>query len=64
MTTSPYNREARDAMAREIFTKVMVQAEALGGLTPGEREGLYDQVADMALAMANRFQARAWATPV
>jgi hypothetical protein len=64
MTISPYNREARDAMAREIFTKVMIGAENLDSLTPGEQEGLYDKVADLSLAMANRFQTRAWVTPV
>jgi hypothetical protein len=64
MTTSPYNREARDALAEKLFVAAMAQATDLGSLTPGEREGLYDKVADFALAMANRFQARAWATPV
>ena len=61
---TPYNREARDAIAAEIFISAVAQAEDLESLTPGEREGLYDKVADYALAMANRFQARAWATPV
>jgi len=61
MTTNV--RAARDAMAAEIFARVIVQAEDLESLTPGEQEGLYDKVADYALAMANRFQARAWATP-
>jgi len=61
---TPTNRETRDAMAAEIFTQIMVGGTNLDQLTPGEREALYDQVADFTLAMANRFQARAWATPV
>jgi len=56
-------REARDAMAAEIYMRVMAGASDLDGLTTGEQEGLFDKVADIALLMANRFQARAWATP-
>jgi hypothetical protein len=63
MTTYPYSREARDALAEKLFVAAMAQASNLGHLTPGEQEGIYDQVADLALAMANRFQARACATP-
>lgn len=61
MTTTV--RAARDAMAAEIFTQIMAGGSNLDQLSPGEQEGLFDKVADIALLMANRFQARAWATP-
>lgn len=56
-------REARDAMAGEIYTGVMLTVTDLDSLTAGEQEGLFDKIADITLLMANRFQERAWATP-
>jgi hypothetical protein len=52
-------RLARDAMAGEIYTGVMLTVTDLDSMTTEEQEGLYDKVADLSLAMANRFQVRA-----
>jgi hypothetical protein len=57
-------RLARDAMAGEIYTGVMLTVTDLDSMTTEEQEGLFDKIADIALTMANRFQTRAWVTPV
>ena len=61
MTTNV--RAARDAMAAKLFIQALGGATGLGQMTVEEQSEAYDQVADIALLMANRFQARAWATP-
>lgn len=63
MTVSSYhNREARDALAEKLFIQAMNGATGLGNMSVEEQTEIYDTVANIALLMANRFQARAWAT--
>lgn len=58
-----YNRADRDELARELYVNAMAGAVGLGEMTHADRGALYDQVADIALHMADRFIQRALNTP-
>jgi hypothetical protein len=53
-------REARDALAEKLFMQALEGATGLGLMSPEEQAETYEQVADIALLMANRFYARAF----
>lgn len=55
MTTSPYNRESRDAIASKLFIQAFAGATGLGAMTVEEQTAIYDQAADISLLAANRF---------